>query len=159
DGRVRELRRDVQQLCDRAVGRQDRPGRHVRAGLSAATRAADRGDHPVARGGQGRRAACVRDPKRGLVSAAEFDGVPGLVEVTRAHHETTVVVEAAHVVEAATALRDQHGFNFLSDITAVDYLGWATTPVSGYVGTAAGRDLNAPMTQGYQAVPASRPKR
>ena len=25
---------------------------------------------------------------------------------------------------AAAALRDDHGFNFLSDITAVDYLGW-----------------------------------
>jgi NADH:ubiquinone oxidoreductase subunit C len=56
-------------------------------------------------------------------------------------------------------LRDDHGFNFLSDITAVDYLGWAAEGVSGYLGTAGGRDLNTPMTQGYQAVPAAKPKR
>ena len=60
---------------------------------------------------------------------------------------------------AAAALRDDHGFNFLSDITAVDYLGWGEEGVSGYLGTASGRDLNAPMTQGYQAVPAGKPKR
>jgi NADH-quinone oxidoreductase subunit C len=31
--------------------------------------------------------------------------------------------------------------------------------VSGYLGTAGGRDLNTPMTQGYQAVPDAKPKR
>ena len=35
----------------------------------------------------------------------------------------------------------------------------ATRGVSGYIGTPAGRDLNAPMTQGYQAVPLPKPKR
>ena len=49
--------------------------------------------------------------------------------------------------------------DFLSDITAVDYLGWASHGVSGYIGTPTGRDLNTPMTQGYQAVPAAKPKR
>jgi NADH-quinone oxidoreductase subunit C len=90
---------------------------------------------------------------------SDFDDLPGFVQVKREHHETTVVVEASTVIDAATTLRDEHGFNFLSDVTAVDYLGWASTPVSGYVGTAAGRDLNAPMTQGYQAVPAAKAKR
>ena len=35
----------------------------------------------------------------------------------------------------ATHLRDEEGFNFLSDITAVDYLGWGEPGVSGYIGT------------------------
>jgi len=88
-----------------------------------------------------------------------FEHLPGFVEVKDQHGETTVVVEPASLVDAATTLRDEHGFNFLSDITAVDYLGWASTDVSGYIGTPAGRDLNAPMTQGYQVVPLPKPKR
>ena len=35
----------------------------------------------------------------------------------------------------------------------------ADTGVSGYIGTAAGRDLNLPMTQGLQALPEPKPKR
>jgi NADH-quinone oxidoreductase subunit C len=31
--------------------------------------------------------------------------------------------------------------------------------VSGYVGTRSGRDLNSPMTQGFQALPEPKPKR
>ena len=69
--------------------------------------------------------------------------------------ETTLVVDAGDLIDAATYLRDDAGFNFLSDITAVDYLGWASEGVSGYLGTATGRDLNTPATQGYQAVPAA----
>ena len=88
-----------------------------------------------------------------------FEDLPGFVEIKEQHRETTVVVEPAALVAAATALRDEHGFGFLSDITAVDYLGWASTEVSGYIGTASGRDLNAPMTQGYQALPEAKPKR
>jgi NADH:ubiquinone oxidoreductase subunit C len=90
---------------------------------------------------------------------SDWDGLPGFVEERRQVGETTVVVDPAELLEAAATLRDEHGFNFLSDITAVDYLGWAGEGVSGYIGTASGRDLNAPMTQGYQAVPAAKPKR
>jgi NADH:ubiquinone oxidoreductase subunit C len=90
--------------------------------------------------------------------------VPGLVELKEAVGEVTVVVDPVQLLEAATYLRDEEGFNFLSDITAVDYLGWGSAGVSGYIGTGssgpvAGRNLNAPMTQGYQATPASKPKR
>jgi NADH-quinone oxidoreductase subunit C len=85
--------------------------------------------------------------------------VPGFVEQIDRHGETTIVVDADQLVEAATHLRDEEGFNFLSDITAVDYLGWASKPVSGYIGTPAGRDINSPMTQGFQVIPASKPKR
>jgi len=90
------------------------------------------------------------------VSLAE---TPGLVATTGDAGETTLVVEPGDLIEAATYLRDEEGFNFLSDITAVDYLGWGTHGVSGYIGTAAGRDLNTPMTQGYQATPQPKPKR
>ena len=92
-------------------------------------------------------------------SGTEYDAVPGLVEIVERHRETTVVVEPEHLIDAATALRDEHGFNFLSDITAVDYLGWGEKGVSGYIGTASGRDLNSPMTQGYQVVPLEKPQR
>jgi len=90
---------------------------------------------------------------------SDWDAVPGLIEVVERHQETTIVVEPASLVDAATWLRDEAGFNFLSDITAVDYLGWGDKGVSGYIGSAAGRDLNRPSTQGYQALPQLKPKR
>jgi NADH-quinone oxidoreductase subunit C len=90
---------------------------------------------------------------------SEWDDVPGLIEVVERHQETTIVVEPGSVVDAAMWLRDEVDFNFLSDITAVDYLGWAEKGVSGYIGTAAGRNLNTPMTQGYQVVPLPKPQR
>jgi NADH-quinone oxidoreductase subunit C len=90
---------------------------------------------------------------------SEWDDVPGLIEVIERHKETTIVVEAERVVDAATWLRDEVAFDFLSDITAVDYLGWGEKGVSGYIGTPAGRDLNTPMTQGYQVVPLAKPQR
>jgi NADH-quinone oxidoreductase subunit C len=88
-----------------------------------------------------------------------LEDTPGLVELTVAHDETTVVVDPALLVDAAMHLRDEEGFNFLSDITPVDYLGWGESDVSGYIGTPGGRDLNVPMTQGYQVVPLGKPKR
>ena len=62
---------------------------------------------------------------------SDFDAVPGLVEIVEKHRETTVVVEPGALIDAATWLRDEAGFNFLSDITAVDYLGWGEKGVSG----------------------------
>ena len=90
---------------------------------------------------------------------SDFDGVPGLVEVVERHGESTIVVEPAALRDAARHLRDEQGFNFLSDITAVDYLGWGEAGVSGYIGTPAGHDINEPMTQGYQAVPLAKRQR
>ncbi|HEX7627053.1 MAG TPA: hypothetical protein VF379_08335, partial [Gaiellaceae bacterium] len=60
---------------------------------------------------------------------SEWDAVPGLVEASDRHRETTIVVSLASLVEAATHLRDDAGFNFLSDITATDYLGWGDKQV------------------------------
>jgi NADH-quinone oxidoreductase subunit C len=88
-----------------------------------------------------------------------FEGVPGLVETKEAYGETTLVVDPARLLEACTHLRDEEGFDMLADITAVDYLGWASKGVAGYIGTASGRDLNRPSTQGLQALPAPKPKR
>jgi NADH-quinone oxidoreductase subunit C len=88
-----------------------------------------------------------------------YEGVPGLVETVEAHGETTLVVDPARLIEACTHLRDAEGFNFLSDISAADYLGWGSSGVSGYIGDASGRDLNTPMTQGYQALPKPKRKR
>ena len=88
-----------------------------------------------------------------------FDGVPGFVSQSEALGETTVIVEAAQIVEAATHMRDEEGFNFLADLAAADYLGWGEPGVSGYIGTDGGRDLNYPMTRGFQRLPDPKPKR
>jgi NADH/F420H2 dehydrogenase subunit C len=70
-----------------------------------------------------------------------------------------VVVDTPRLVEAARHLRDELGFNFLSDITPTDYLGWGAKGVSGYIGTRGGRDLNTPSTQGLQRLPRPKPRR
>ena len=90
---------------------------------------------------------------------AEYENVPGLVETREAHGETTLVVEADRLSQAAVYLRDELDFWFLSDISATDYLGWRNEPddVSGYIGTHSGRDLNVPSTQGLGRLP--EPKR
>jgi NADH-quinone oxidoreductase subunit C len=88
-----------------------------------------------------------------------LDGTPGLVETKEAYGETTLVVDPVRLVEACTYLRDEEGFDFLSDISAADYLGWGSAGPSGYIGTAWGRDLNRPSTAGYQKTPAPKPKR
>ena len=86
-------------------------------------------------------------------------GVPGLVERVEAHGETTLIVEPSRLLEAAAYLRDEEGFRFLSDLTPTDYLGWASKGVAGYIGTASGRDINHPGSQGFQAMPEPKPKR
>jgi NADH-quinone oxidoreductase subunit C len=86
-------------------------------------------------------------------------GVPGLVETIEAHSETTLVVDPARIVEAGTHLRDAEGYNVLVDLSGVDYLGWGSTDVAGYIGTHAGRDLHSPGSQGMERVPEPKPKR
>jgi len=86
-------------------------------------------------------------------------GAPGIVETREVLGQTTVVVDPARLVEACLYLRDEAGFNFLSDIAATDYLGWGEGGVAAYIGTADGRDLNSPGSQGYARVPKPRPKR
>jgi NADH-quinone oxidoreductase subunit C len=87
-----------------------------------------------------------------------YEQVPGLAGEVEAHGETTLVVERERLSEAALFLRDQLGFNFLSDIAAVDYLGWGGE-TAGSWGSAEGRDLNVPYTRGLELVPEPKPKR
>jgi NADH-quinone oxidoreductase subunit C len=82
-----------------------------------------------------------------------------VVETKAAYGETTLVVDAARLVEACTRLRDVEGFNFLSDIAATDYLGWGGKGVAGYIGTSSGRDINRPGSQGLQLLPAPKTRR
>jgi NADH-quinone oxidoreductase subunit C len=79
--------------------------------------------------------------------------------VKQAHGETTLVVDPSRLVEACVHLRDELGFDFLSDISATDYLGWGGKGPTPYIATAWGRDINRPSTQGYQAMPELKPKR
>jgi NADH-quinone oxidoreductase subunit C len=88
-----------------------------------------------------------------------YEEVPGFVEAREAFGETTIVVEVDSLVDACRYLRDEHGFNFLADITPTDYLGWPSRAVSGYIGTPGGRAINEPMTQGLQVLPEQKPKR
>ena len=91
--------------------------------------------------------------------STQYASVPGVVETRESRSEATLVVDPARLVEACRALRDEHGFNFLSDIAAADYLGWGEQGVAGYIGTAAGRDLNVPGSQGFARIPEPKPKR
>jgi NADH-quinone oxidoreductase subunit C len=90
---------------------------------------------------------------------SDYAGVPGVVETRAALDEVTLVVDPARLVEACTALRDEHGFNFLADIAGADYLGWGEQEVAGYIGTAAGRDINDPGSRGLARIPDPKPKR
>ena len=94
-----------------------------------------------------------------MSSTRQYADVPGLVDVLAAHHETTVVVEPARIVEAGLHLRDAEGFNFLADVAASDYLGWGRPGVAGYIGDEWGRDLNEPGSQGLAKLPEPKPKR
>ena len=81
------------------------------------------------------------------------------MEVQERYGETTLVVDTPRLVEAALHLRDELGFNYLSDVAATDYLGWGGSGVAGYIGDASGRDLNRPGSQGLERTPEPKPKR
>ena len=98
-----------------------------------------------------------REPE--VTRGMRYAGVPAVIETREALGETTLVVDPARLVETCLYLRDAAGFNFLSDVAATDYLGWGEREVAGYVGTADGRDLNNPGSQGYALSPAPKPKR
>jgi NADH:ubiquinone oxidoreductase subunit C len=87
-----------------------------------------------------------------------WDHLPGFVSAKESFGETTVTIEREQIRDACSRARED-GFTFLADIVTTDYLGWGQKGVSGYIGTASGRDLNHPSTQGYQSLPAPKPKR
>jgi NADH:ubiquinone oxidoreductase subunit C len=88
-----------------------------------------------------------------------WEDVPGFIEAREGRGETTAVVETARLLEAARHLRDERGFNFLSDIAATDYLGWNERTVAGYWGHRSGRDINLPGSWGLAKKPAPKEKR
>jgi NADH-quinone oxidoreductase subunit C len=88
-----------------------------------------------------------------------WEGIPGFLEEREAYGETTVVVETERLIEAATYLRDEAGFDFLSDITPTDYLGWEQPRVAGHWGNQGGRDLNSPGSWGLAKQPEKKPQR
>ena len=88
-----------------------------------------------------------------------FTDVPGFASVSEDRGETTLVVETAQLREAALYLRDERGFNFLSDIVATDYLGWNDRTVAGYWGHRGGRDINLPGSWGLAKKPEPKAKR
>ena len=88
-----------------------------------------------------------------------WEPVPGYLEEREALGETTIVVERERIADACAYLRDEHGFNFLSDLTPTDYLGWGEKGVAGYVGTPDGRPLTPTSAQGYARLPQAKPAR
>jgi NADH:ubiquinone oxidoreductase subunit C len=89
----------------------------------------------------------------------EWRRVPGYVSHRDGPEMPTVTIEAGRIREACQHARDELGFNVCVDVVATDYLGWGGKGVSGYIGTASGRDLMHPMTQGLQVLPELKPKR
>ena len=89
----------------------------------------------------------------------KYDHVPGFVSEKEAYGETTVVVERERLLDAARHMRDSEGFNFLSDVTSADYLGWGAVGVAGYWANAAGRDTNSPGSWGFSRMPEPKPNR
>ena len=89
-----------------------------------------------------------------------FETIPGYVETKQAYGETTVVIELERLLDAALHLRDELGFNFLSDIATADYLGWGEKGVAGYWGSPrAPRDINWPGSWGLPKLPEPKPRR
>ena len=89
----------------------------------------------------------------------EWQRMPGYVSHRDGPEMPTVTVETARIRDACEHARDRLGFRMLVDLVATDYLGWGGKGVSGYIGTASGRDLNFPSTQGFHTLPALKPKR
>ncbi len=89
----------------------------------------------------------------------DWSALPGYVSHRDGPEMPTVTVETERLREACTHARDELGFAMCVDVVATDYLGWAGKGVSGYIGTASGRDMMHPADQGLQVLPAPKPKR
>jgi NADH-quinone oxidoreductase subunit C len=92
--------------------------------------------------------------------AQELDqAVPGAVV---AHADgidmPTLTITRERLLDACRELRDRHGRNFLSAVSAVDHLGYGED-VAGYYGTERGRDLNKTGSWGAPATVPAPPAR
>lgn len=82
-------------------------------------------------------------------------GLGGELVVSEERGEVTIDVPRARIAEACAAARDA-GWDFLCDLAATDYLGYAGEGVAGYWASPSGsggtRDLNLPATTGLGTV-------
>jgi NADH-quinone oxidoreductase subunit C len=93
------------------------------------------------------------------LAAAVRKAVPGsVVGHEKGIDMPTLTVKPEKLVAVCTYLRDEEGKNFLSAVSAVDYLGYGDA-VAGYFGSERGRDLNAPGSWGASETPEPQPKR
>src|ERR1043166_8047800 len=147
DGRLFQLGRHVRQLRDPARGRQGGARGRSRARLPTQARGRRRRTAADPEEDPGRHRARLRPGEVEGVTAAQLadaleQAVPGAVS---AHEDAidmpTLTLHRERLVEACLILRDQHGKNFLSAVTAVDYLGYGEE-VAGYFGSDRGRDIN-----------------
>ncbi len=70
------------------------------------------------------------------------DKIPAAVEPEEHADMPALTTTTGRLVEVCRVLRDDLGKNFLSAVTAIDYLGYGEQ-VAGYFGTERGRDINA----------------
>jgi NADH:ubiquinone oxidoreductase subunit C len=82
-------------------------------------------------------------------------GLGAGVEVSQAHDEVTIDLPRERIADACAAARDA-GYDFLVDLAATDYLGYASDGVAGYWGSPSrsggARDINLPASTGLGAV-------
>ncbi len=78
-------------------------------------------------------------------------GAEAIVRRVEFRGELTLDLAIERYVEVCTFLRDQEGYDLLSDVTVVDYLGY-TGEVAGYWG-GDGRDINRDSHTGKRVVP------
>ena len=90
---------------------------------------------------------------------SDWQRLPGYMSHREGPEMPTVTIETGRIREACEHARDELGFDVCVDVVATDYLSWGGKGVAGYIGTASGRDLNAPAAQGLQTLPALKPKR
>jgi len=89
----------------------------------------------------------------------DWSSIPGYVSHVEGPDMPTVTVERDRIFTACTYARDALGFHMCVDVVATDYLSWGGKGVAGYIGTATGRDIMHPATQGLQLLPAPKTKR
>ena len=154
DGRVRELGRDVQQLRLCKASTRSSPSTST-SPAAAASRGAHGRNPASARGSAGRRAACVRDQERRVVTWEQVPGHVGASERTARRRSSWSATRSwKRASTCATSTDSASSRTSRRRTTSAGAAG-----VSGYIGTATGRDLNTPMTQGYQRLPEPKPKR
>ena len=125
-------------------------GRRLRARLPAAARGAVEGIIRLQEKIKAGVPPAVRDPRG---RAADAGGRPRARRAQGGARRDDARRRSGALVEACTHLRDEEGFDFLSDITPVDYLGWGGGASPATTAPPPGRDLNARSLTGLARTP------